>query len=427
MVKETKLYDVLEVSPSASESDLKSAYRKLALKYHPDKNPAAGDKFKDISHAYEVLSNPQKREIYDRYGEAGLNGAGDGGMGGINPEDLFAQFFGGGVFGGGAGGGRGGRQSGPKRTEDMSFNLGVSLEDLYKGKTSKISLSHKIICPGCSGRGGKEGAVKSCDGCRGTGMKTTIRQLGPMIQQMQAPCGECNATGEVIREKDRCKQCEGKKLVMEKKILEVPLDAGTPHGHRIRFAGEADQAPGAQTGDLYVVVTEKEHPVFKRVGNDLFCRLKIDLLTALAGGPVNIKHLDDRCLHVDIYPGQAIRPDDVKCIRGEGMPTHKRIFDKGDLIIQFEVQFPEEGWCQDLSRLAMLEKVLPPRTLAYNPPADAEIDQCRLSEVDLETKRRAANPAGARKAHQQQRQAYQEDDAMDDDNGQPHGVPCHTQ
>lgn len=221
MVKETKFYDLLGVSPTASEADLKKAYRKLALKYHPDKNPDAGDKFKEISHAYDVLSgmsaqspkcttlngiylDAQKRETYDRFGEEGLNGQGMGG--GMNPEDLFASFFGGNFFGGG--GGRRG-PSGPRRGKDMAHELRVSLEDLYKGKTTKLALSKSVVCSACEGKGGKEGAVKTCDGCGGNGVRISLRQMGPMIQQVQQTCPECRGEGEIIREKDRCKVSRG--------------------------------------------------------------------------------------------------------------------------------------------------------------------------------------------------------------------------
>jgi len=167
MVKDTKLYDTLGVSPSATENELKKAYRKLALKYHPDKNPNGAEKFKDISHAYEILSDPQKRETYDNFGEEGLSG--DAGGMGMNPEDLFASFFGG-AFGGSS-------RSGPRRGKDVVHPLKVSLEDLYKGKVFKLSIKRNVICKACNGKGGKEGAVKNCSDCNGRGVKFVRRQI----------------------------------------------------------------------------------------------------------------------------------------------------------------------------------------------------------------------------------------------------------
>jgi DnaJ family protein A protein 2 len=190
------------------------------MKYHPDRNvgnPDASDKFKEISHAYEVLSDEQKRSTYDRYGEEGLTGSGAGaGAGGVSAEDLFSQLFGGG--GGMFGGGRQ-QQRGPRKGKDMSHTLKVTLEDLYKGKTSKLALQKQVLCAGCEGRGGKNGiAAITCPGCQGRGVKIVMRQLGPMIQQMQQTCSDCNGEGELLKEKDKCTVCKGRKVGQERKV-----------------------------------------------------------------------------------------------------------------------------------------------------------------------------------------------------------------
>ncbi|KAI9005392.1 hypothetical protein BC832DRAFT_531361 [Gaertneriomyces semiglobifer] len=384
MVKDTKYYDLLEVSPNASESDLKKAYRKLALKYHPDKNPDAGDKFKDISHAYEVLSDAQKRDVYDKFGEEGLSG--DGGMGGgMSPEDLFSHLFGGGMFGGG--GGRRGPQ-GPRKGKDMAHALKVSLEDLYRGKVSKLALSKQILCAKCDGKGGKEGAVKSCGGCNGRGVRVVMRQLGPMIQQMQQTCPECNGEGEIIDPKNRCKGCNGKKVTTERKILEVYIDKGMQDGQKITFAGEGDQAPGLIPGDVIIVVEEKEHPRFKRKGDDLYYEAHIDLLTALAGGQFAIQHLDDRVLLVNILPGEVVKPGDVKVISNEGMPGYKRPFDKGNLYVKFDIIFPPPNWAAQ-DRLQLLEQVLPPRQPLPDSAKGRDVEEVVLSAVDPMQQQRA--------------------------------------
>ncbi|KAJ3019859.1 Type I HSP40 co-chaperone [Thoreauomyces humboldtii] len=393
MVKDTKFYDLLEVSSTASETELKKAYRKLALKYHPDKNPDAGDKFKDISHAYEILSDAQKREVYDRYGEEGLSNDG-GGAGGMSPEDLFSHLFGGG--GGGHGGFFGGggrqRQSGPRKGKDMAHALKVSLEDLYKGKVSKLALQKQVLCQKCDGKGGKEGAVKTCTGCQGRGVKIIMRQIGPMIQQMQQTCPDCNGEGEMIREKDRCKGCNGKKVGSERKILEVYIDKGMQDGQKITFSGEGDQTPGVIPGDVIIVIEEKEHPRFKRKGDDLYYEAKIDLVTALAGGQFTITHLDDRVLLVNILPGECIKPGDVKSISGEGMPAYKRPFDKGNLYCKFEIVFPPPNWA-DATKFAALESALPPRQPLPS-LAGKEVEDVVLSTVDPMQQQRASRNGG---------------------------------
>jgi DnaJ homolog subfamily A member 2 len=220
---------------------------------------------------------------------------------------LFSQLFGGGGgFGGGFFGGGPSRQ-GPRRTKDLVHRVHVTLEDLYKGKTTKLALTRNVICSKCKGKGGKDGAVRSCHTCNGRGVKVTLRQMGPMIQQIQSPCDECSGTGEVINAKDRCSNCKGKKVVPEKKFLEVHIDKGMKGGQTIQFRGESDQSPGAETGDVVIVVEEKPHDRFKRQENDLITEIEIDLLTALAGGQFAIRHLDERALVVKLEPGEVVK------------------------------------------------------------------------------------------------------------------------
>lgn len=225
----------------------------------------------------------------------------------IRIQDLFGHLFSGGGGGGFFGGGPGGRSSGPRKTKDLLHRINVSLEDLYKGKTTKLALTRNIICAKCNGKGGKEGAVRTCSNCNGRGIKITLRQMGPMLQQMQAPCDDCSGTGEFINHKDKCKHCNGKKVISEKKMLEVHIDKGMRGGQTITFHGESDQAPGVQPGDVVIEVNEKPHDRFRRQGNDLFAEREVDLLTALAGGQFAIKHLDDRALVVNMVPGEVIK------------------------------------------------------------------------------------------------------------------------
>ena len=183
----------------------------------------------------------------------------------------------------------------------------VSLEDLYKGKVSKLALTRNVICGKCNGKGGKEGAVRECDRCNGRGIRIMMRQMGPMIQQIQQACDECSGTGEIINNKDKCKQCNGKKVVSEKKMLEVHIDKGMKGGDTITFRGESDQSPTAEPGDVIIVVEEKPHERFKRQDDDLIYEHELDLLSALAGGQFIIRHLDDRALVVKLEPGEVIK------------------------------------------------------------------------------------------------------------------------
>ncbi|KAL4216814.1 DnaJ (Hsp40) [Mactra antiquata] len=359
MVKETGYYDILGVKPSATADEIKKAYRKLALKYHPDKNPDDPEKFKHISMAYEVLSDAKKRETYDKGGEEALKGGGSGGFDFHSPMDIFDMFFG--------GGGR--RQRGPQKGKDVIHQLRVSLEDLYNGTTRKLSLKKKVICSKCEGKGGKDGAVEKCPTCKGTGRQVHIRQLGPgMVQQIQSVCSECTGKGERINPKLRCKTCLGKKVVDDHKILEVHVDKGMKDGENIRFSGEGDQEPGLEPGDIIIVLDEKEHNVFKRNGNDLIMEMDLQLVEALCGFSKTVDTLDKRTLVIMNLPAEVIKTNDIKCIMGEGMPIYRDPFTKGRLVIKFNVIFPTTV---ELSKIPELEKCLPKRQEVIIPD-DAE-------------------------------------------------------
>ncbi|RUS19715.1 hypothetical protein BC938DRAFT_475684 [Jimgerdemannia flammicorona] len=322
--------------------------------------------------------------MYDQYGEEGMNGEGAGG--GISPEDLFSHLFGGGM----GFGRRSGQPSGPRKGKDIAHSLKVSLEDYYQGKTTKLALQKHVICAKCEGRGGKEGAVQSCKTCQGSGVKVSLRQIGPMVQQIQQPCPDCRGEGQIIKEKDRCKNCNGKKIISERKVLEVFIDKGMKDGQKIPFSGEGDQFPNIIPGDIIIVLEEKPHPRFKRRGDDLFYEAKIDLLTALAGGQFSIQHLDDKILLVNILPGEVIKPGEMKAILGEGMPTYRHQ-DFGNLYIKFEVDFPSPNWT-DAETIAQLEKILPARQ-PLPPIKDAHVEEVVLSLLDASQQNRMANGA----------------------------------
>jgi len=290
------------------------------------------------------------------------------------------------MFGGGGGGGMRGEPA-IKKARTISHVHKVSLEDIYKGKVSKLALQKSVICSKCHGIGGKEGSVKKCTGCDGRGMKTMMRQMGPMIQRFQTVCPDCQGEGELIKDKDRCKQCQGKKTVVERKVLHVHVDRGVRSGTKIEFRGEGDQLPGAEPGDVVFEIEQKPHTRFQRRDDDLFYHAEIDLLTALAGGHLHIEHLDERWLQIEIIPGEVIAPNSVKVVRGQGMPSFRH-HDYGNLYIQFDVKFPQRLSAPDgessmtPEQVAALESVLPPRIPGSLPPPDAMTDDFQIEDVD---------------------------------------------
>ncbi|KAK2090961.1 mitochondrial protein import protein MAS5 [Saguinus oedipus] len=257
--------------------------------------------------------------------------------------DIFDMFFGG-----------GGRMQRERRGKNVVHQLSVTLEDLYNGATRKLALQKNVICDKCEGRGGKKGAVECCPNCRGTGMQVRIHQIGPgMIQQIQSVCMECQGHGERISPKDRCKSCNGRKIVREKKILEVHIDKGMKDGQKITFHGEGDQEPGLEPGDIIIVLDQKDHAVFTRRGEDLFM-----------------------C--------QIVKHGDVKCVLNEGMPIYRRPYEKGRLIIEFKVNFPENGFLSP-DKLSLLEKLLPERKEVEETD---EMHQVELVDFDPNQERR---------------------------------------
>jgi DnaJ family protein A protein 2 len=254
-VDTSKLYETLEIPKTATVAEIKKAYRNLSRVHHPDKG---GDehKFKEINAAYEILSDPEKRAKYDKYGLEGVSDE-SGRSGG---EDLFSMFFGGGRGGG--------SDRGPKKGPSIQHPLKVSLEDLYNGKTVKLAINRKVIV----------GDVSECNKCNGRGMILEVRQLGPgMIQQMQRSCGECSGQGTKAESKN------------ERKIVEVHVEKGMTNGQKITFRGLGDEVPKMEPGDIHFVVQEKEHSLFKRKGSDLLVTKEVSLNQALCGFSVRVQ------------------------------------------------------------------------------------------------------------------------------------------
>lgn len=397
-MEEIDLYEVLGIQKGATKVEIKKAYHKAALSHHPDKvaedeRVEAEVRFKAAKQAYEILSDDQKRDLYDTHGMAAFDPS--KGMGeGPDMEDILAQMFGGGMgFSGmpgmGGMGGMGGMPGGPGRmprkgmSEQQEYQ--VTLEELYKGKTTKFATSKNVVCSNCKGSGGKQGAKSTaCATCGGRGARTAIRQVGPMLTQETVPCGTCSGSGQVWKEKDRCKKCKGKKVVEAKKMIELYIPRGARQGDRIVIEGEADQLPDQEPGDIIFELVEAPHDVFERAGADLKAELNITLVEALTGfNRVVLTHLDGRGISLNVKQpgGKILRPGQVLKIEGEGMPV-KKSDAKGDLYLTVEIDFPEDGW-MNAANVKKLKEALPPPKPEEDKPED--VDELDFdSDADLD-------------------------------------------
>ncbi len=302
MVKDTKLYDTLEISPDATEKDILKAYYKLSKIWHPDRNPnnveEATKKFQEISHAKDILSDSHKREMYDKFGIANDNEGPD-----INPEDLFSQMFNVGNMNIPGMSGMPGmpgmpnffNRRGASQQEDCSAECVVSLEDLYNNKTVSIKYNHKVYCNKCNGTGSKDGKKSVCNGCNGNGQKVKIIRQGPMVQQMIGHCDECNGTGEKITKDNQCSDCRGNKNIQKETSVNIDLNRNITNNQKLLIKNKGHQLKSGTT-NLVVIIKEQPHPHFKRQGNDLHMEIKLRLFQSLFGFTKMITHLDNRNL-----------------------------------------------------------------------------------------------------------------------------------
>jgi molecular chaperone DnaJ len=324
-------YELLEIERTADDGTIKSSYRKLAMKFHPDKNPGCDQseaKFKAISEAYDVLKDPQKRAAYDRYGKAAFqNGGGGQGQGFEGFSDIFES-----VFGEFMGGGRG-RQAGPRRGADLRYDLEITLEDAFHGKATEISVDVSTRCEPCDGSGAKPGtSAKQCTTCGGRGQVRA--QQGFFV--VERACPTCHGAGQVIAEP--CISCRGEGRVDKAKTLSVNIPAGVDEGTRIRLSGEGEAgARGAPAGDLYIFLHVARHAIFERDGTTLFARAPISFTTASLGGSIDVPGLDRQ--HHEIRIPAGIQSGKQIRQRGAGMPVLNGR-GTGDLVIQVEVETP---------------------------------------------------------------------------------------
>lgn len=382
------LYEVLRVDSSASSQEIKKAYHKLALRYHPDKATDEDrefheHKFKEISHAYEILSDEHARRHYDAFGSSDPSGFDpssfsgnpfDNYFGGAPDDDYdasdFTNFFH--NMNGNAHFNATHDRSQLKRTDDATLSVSVSLEDLYLGKTIRITSTRNIICSLCLGTGAKKKAVpRPCHACNGLGLVQKINRIAPgFVTQSYIACPTCEGTGKKFRPRDNCRRCNGQRVTEDTKILEFEISRGSSNTGLVVLQGELDQYPGKVTGDVILQYTTKPHATFTRIGNDLYAKHKIPLLLALCGfSRTLVKLLDGRGLLISTPAGKVVRPGDYIRVVGEGMPRLKKQglagwfagsdSQCGDLYVEMDIEFPQDQWYLERNDLVKLGNVLP--------------------------------------------------------------------
>ena len=347
--KKRDYYEVLGISKKASSEEIKKEFRKLALKFHPDRNdsPNATEKFKEIGEAYEVLSNPEKRRIYDQYGHAGLTGSPFTDFGGVGLDDLINSIFGGSGGSGGIGDifgsffgnrqSRSRRSRGPERGANIGYNLEITLEEAYSGIKKEIMVPHMESCIDCAGKGTAPGyEPEICSNCNGSGQKQTVQRtfMGQVVSI--SDCRQCKGTGRIIKKK--CSKCNGEGIIRVERKIEVTIPEGVETGNRlkIRGQGQAGRRSGG-SGDLYVVIQVKEHDIFKRENEYLYKEIPITFSQAVLGDEIDIETLDG---NATLKIPKKTDSGTVLRINNKGMP---RLRGKGygDLLIKVDIEIPE--------------------------------------------------------------------------------------
>lgn len=347
MSKKRDYYEVLEVSKTATEDEIKKAYRKKAIQYHPDKNPddkQAEENFKEAAEAYEVLSSAEKRQRYDQFGHEGVHGAAGGGGfsgGGMSMDDIFSHFgdiFGGhfGGFSGFGGNGGGGRRH-VNRGSDLRVKVKLTLKEIATGVEKKIKVKKYVACKACNGTGAENGtAYSTCSTCSGSGVVTRVQQTILGAMQSTTACPSCNGEGRTITKK--CPACNGEGIQREDEVISIKIPAGVAEGMQLSMSGKGNAARhGGVNGDLLILIEEEKHPELIRDENDLIYNLLLNFSTAVLGGSVEVPTIDGKA-KVKIDPGT--QPGKVLRLRGKGLPSVNR-YGTGDLLVNVSVYVPE--------------------------------------------------------------------------------------
>ena len=394
----TKFYQILGLSKESTYDEIKKQYKKKAMLHHPDKNPNDKEKnekiFKDISHAYEVLKDPQKRKIYDECGEEGLEGMGGGQR---NPFDIFENLFGGGFRGGFGGGG-----PSLRRGKDRIEEIPIELEDLYNNVVKKIEIKQKVSCLDCMGLGAKDSSfIKKCTGCDGKGRVMRIVQMGPMIQQSTSICHKCNGEGTFIDPRGLCKYCSGEKVVIKKKIINLPIEKGLKNNKKITIPVMAHHNPDVDIqGDLILIIKILNHPKFKKDKSNLIYEKNILLSDSLCGLKFKLFQLDGRELKIQM--NGIIKPNEEYIVTNEGF--YKNNNERGDLMIKFNIIFPDN---LSKERKTYLYKILPVNNEEEKFSEKAELkmieslgEKINMEEINLDDKSTGIDSEGVECVHQ---------------------------
>lgn len=368
MAEKRDYYEVLGVAKTATDAEIKAAYKKMAIKYHPDRNPdnkEAEAKFKEAAEAYDVLRDPQKRQRYDQFGFQGVGGAGGfGGASSMNMDDIFSMFgdiFGGhfgeggdpfNIFGGGGFGGRGARRQ--AKGSDLRISVRLTLEECATGVDKKFKVKKKITCKECGGTGAEKGSgTETCSQCHGSGYITQMQRTILGTMQSQVVCPTCHGEGKII--KNKCNACAGTGVETGEEVVEVHIPAGVQDGMVLSVPGKGNAAPrGGVPGDIQVFVTVEPHKEFVRQDNNLVYNLLVDVATAALGGNVEVPTLDGK-VRVKIEPGT--QPGKVLRLRGKGIPALQGYgYGVGDLIINVSVYIPETLSSDEKKMMEILQK-----------------------------------------------------------------------
>lgn len=347
MAEKRDYYEVLGVSKSATPEELKKAYRKLALQYHPDRNPGnkeAEEKFKEAAEAYEVLSNPEKRQRYDQFGFAGMGGAGGYSGQGMSMDDIFSQFgdlfadFGlGSFFGGGFGGGSRSGGSMRERGGNIRVKVKMNLQEIEKGAKKKIKVSKYVTCDHCHGSGSEDGSTDTCPTCKGRGQ--VIRTVNSFLGQMQtaSTCPNCGGTGKII--KNKCTHCHGDGIVKGEEVIDIDIPAGVGEGMQLTLRGKGGAGPhNGINGDLYVLIEEEANPELERDGSNLIYNLFISVPQAILGTEAEVPTVSGK-VRVKIAPGT--QSGKILRLRGKGLPVVNG-YGNGDLLVYVNVWIPKK-------------------------------------------------------------------------------------